>query len=165
MPDHSHYKDYTDLRGDGRIVLYKRRDHDNPNWTVRIKISGATGYVVRSTKTARDDEARRFGEDLYYELEGRVRRGETLKSPPFKRVFEEWQKELPFMMKDLSPDYIEGNIRMIVNHALPFLANDAIDKIRPCCFRLGRQEYSGDNTHSHIGFEISFCEIIRSTYR
>ena len=129
MPDHSHYKDYTDLRGDGRIILYKRQDHDNPNWTARIKIPGATGYVVRSTKTSRDDEARRFGEDLYYELEGRVRRGETLKSPPFKRVFEEWQKELPFMTKDLSPDYVEGNIRMIVNHALPFLANDAIDKI------------------------------------
>jgi integrase len=129
MPGHSHYKDYTDLRGDGRIVLYKRRDHDNPKWTARIKIPGATGYVVRSTKTPKDEEARRFAEDLYYELEGRVRRGETLKSPQFKKVFEEWQKELPFTMKDLSPQYIEGNIRLIENHSLGFIGNDAIDKI------------------------------------
>jgi hypothetical protein len=25
---HSHYKDFLDLRGDGRVVLYKRADHD-----------------------------------------------------------------------------------------------------------------------------------------
>jgi uncharacterized glyoxalase superfamily protein PhnB len=32
---HSHYKDFLDLRDDGRIVLYKRADHQNPKWTVR----------------------------------------------------------------------------------------------------------------------------------
>jgi hypothetical protein len=27
---HSHYLDYLDLRSDGRIVLYKRDDHQDP---------------------------------------------------------------------------------------------------------------------------------------
>lgn len=56
MSDHDHYIDYTDLRGDGRIVLYKRPDHKNPRWIVRIKVPGSTGYVVRSTKTTDFDE-------------------------------------------------------------------------------------------------------------
>ena len=32
MPkSHSHYQDYLDVRSDGRIVLYKRADHQNPD--------------------------------------------------------------------------------------------------------------------------------------
>lgn len=129
MSDHNHYQDYTDLRGNGRIVLYKRQDHNNPKWTVRIKVPGSTGYVVRSTKTTDFDEGKRFSEDLYYELESRVRRGETLRSPPFKKVFEEWKKDLPFLVKDLTPEYVQGNIRLIENYSLKYLGNDPIDKI------------------------------------
>ena len=72
--EHKTYDDYHDLRGDGRIVMYKRRDHHNPRWNVRIKVPGKTGYVVKSCKTTDFHEARRFSEDLYYELEGRSRR-------------------------------------------------------------------------------------------
>jgi hypothetical protein len=57
---HSHYKDFLDLRGDGRVVLYKRADHANPKWTVRLKIPTVSGFVVKSTKTTDDFEARRF---------------------------------------------------------------------------------------------------------
>ena len=73
--NHSHYLDYLDLRSDGRIVLYKRADHHDPKWTVRLKIPGAKGFLVKSAKTKDDFEARRFAEDLYYQLEGRARRG------------------------------------------------------------------------------------------
>src|SRR5262245_59550945 len=51
---HSHYKDFLDLRGDGRVVLYKRADHQNPKWTVRLKIPTVEGFVVKSTKTTDD---------------------------------------------------------------------------------------------------------------
>jgi hypothetical protein len=41
-------------------VLYKRADHKNPKWTVRLKIPTTSGFVVKSTKTTDDFEARRF---------------------------------------------------------------------------------------------------------
>jgi hypothetical protein len=89
---HTHYRDYRDLRGDGRIVLYKRADHQNPKWTARLKVPNVPGFVVKSCKTSDDFEARRFAEDLYYELEGRARRGEPIKAPSFRRVFELWSR-------------------------------------------------------------------------
>jgi integrase len=64
--NHSHYRDYLDLRSDGRIVLYKRGDHQDPKWAVRLKIPGANGFVVKSAKTKDDLKARRFAENLYY---------------------------------------------------------------------------------------------------
>ena len=51
---HSHYKEFLDLRGDGRVVLYKRADHQNPKWTVRLKIPETDGFVVKSSKTTDD---------------------------------------------------------------------------------------------------------------
>jgi hypothetical protein len=53
-------------RGDGRVVLYKRADRQNPKWTARLKTPEAEGLVVKSTKTI-DFEARRFAEELYYD--------------------------------------------------------------------------------------------------
>lgn len=51
--DHKHYDDYVDVRGDGRIVMYKRNDHKTrPKWMVRIKLSNTKGYLVKSTRTA-----------------------------------------------------------------------------------------------------------------
>ena len=65
--------------------MYKRNDHKTrPKWTVRIKVPNTKGYVVKSTRTADFDEGRRFSEDLYYELEGKVRRGEVIKAPPLR---------------------------------------------------------------------------------
>lgn len=48
---HLSYDEYQDIRGDGRIVMYKRNDHHNPRWYVRLKVPGNTGYVVKSCKT------------------------------------------------------------------------------------------------------------------
>jgi len=92
--NHTHYRDYRDLRGDGRIILYRRSDNQGLNWSVRLKIPNTVGYIVKSAKTPDDFEARRFAEELYFQLEGRARRGETVKSPTFRYVFEEWKKSL-----------------------------------------------------------------------
>ena len=115
---HSHYRDYRDVRGDGRIILYRRMDHKSPNWTVRLKILNTTGYVVKSAKTSDDFEARRFAEDLYYQLEGRARRGESVNAPLFKRVVEEWKASLSMDRKVRSARYVDGNIRRMELYAL-----------------------------------------------
>jgi hypothetical protein len=126
---HTHYRDYRDVRGDGRIVLYRRADTESPNWTARLKIPDTVGYVVKSTKTSDDFEARRFAEDLYFQLEGRARRGESVNAPLFKRVFEEWMASLSMDRKVRSARYIDGNVRRIEIWALPRLGNQLIDRL------------------------------------
>ena len=129
MSGHSYYEDYNDIRGDGGIVIYKRPEHDNPKWYARIKVKEAKGFIRKSTKTTDYEEAKRFAEDLYYELEGKVRRGETLKSPPFRRVVAEWKSALPELMDGRSPAYIEGTVRHIELYALEYFGNEPTDKI------------------------------------
>ena len=70
-------------------------------------------WLTQIAATADDFQARRFAGDLYYQLEGRVRRGEYVKSPTFKHVFEEWKKSLGLDRKIRSEKYTEGNIRKI----------------------------------------------------
>jgi integrase len=126
---HTHYRDYHDVRGDGRIVLYRRADHRSQNWTVRLKIPNTTGFVVKSTKTPDDFEARRFAEELYYQLEGRARRGESVKSPTFKAVFDEWKASLSVDRMVGSAKYADGNIRKMEIWALPHLGSQPIGAI------------------------------------
>jgi integrase len=126
---HTHYRDYRDIRGDGRIILYRRADIQSQNWSARLKIPNTVGYVVKSTKTPDDFEARRFAEELYYQLEGRARRGETVKSPTFKWVFEQWKASVSVERKIGSAKYTEGNIRTMELWALPHLGSQPIDAI------------------------------------
>jgi integrase len=126
---HTHYRDYRDVRGDGRIILYRRADIQSPNWTARLKIPDTVGYVVKSAKTPDDFEARRFAEELYYQLEGRSRRGEPVKSPTFKWVFEQWKASLSMDRKVRSAKYVDGNIRRMEIWALPHLGQLPINTI------------------------------------
>ena len=129
MSEHMSYDNYTDLRGDGSIVLYKRKDHETSNWNVRLKIPGSTGYVIRSSKTSDDHNARRFAEDLYYELEGRSRRGEVIQSPSFRKVVSEWKEVYPIEMRGRSKSYINGNIRKSELYLEPFFGKTPVDQI------------------------------------
>ena len=122
---HSHYKDFLDLRGDGRVVLYKRADHQNPKWTVRLKIPETDGFVVKSTRTTNNHDARRLAEDLYYQLEGRARRGEPINSPTFGRVFD----ASLIGRNQRAQKYVNGNIRRIELWALRYFRDDRIDQI------------------------------------
>jgi hypothetical protein len=57
------YKDLLDLRGDGWVVLYNSADHQIPNGPQGPR-SDHLSFVVKSTKTIDDFEARRFAQDL-----------------------------------------------------------------------------------------------------
>ena len=126
--EHKHYRDYRDIRGDGRLVLYRRADHKSNNWTVRLKIPGTSGFVVKSAKTTDDYEARRFAEELFYKLEGRSRRGESINSPTFKRVFDEWKSALS-VEAIRSPNYVSGNIRIMELRTVQYFYHLPVESI------------------------------------
>jgi hypothetical protein len=83
-----------DLRGDGRIILYKRDGLKKPKWQARIRVPNATGYKIVTTKTADVNEARVFAVNLYEKLYFDVKAGGTLASKTFKQTFDEWKKSL-----------------------------------------------------------------------
>lgn len=126
---HSHYRDLLDLRGDGRIVLYKRADHQNPKWTARLKIPQTDGFVVRSAKTKDEYEARRFAEDLYYQLEGKARRGEPIKTPTFRQVFNDWARAQNIDLHVRSKQYVNGNVRRVELWLLRYFSDTPIDVV------------------------------------
>jgi integrase len=110
-------------------VLYKRADHQNPKWTARLKIPTIEGFVVKSTKTTDDFEARRFAEDLYYRLEGKARRGEPINSPTFQRVFAEWARVPVADQVVRSARYVNGNVRRVEIWALQYFTDITIDRV------------------------------------
>ena len=86
------YDDYHDLRNDGRIVLYKRKSHKRrPSYNVRIKFPEVRGYIIKSTKSSDLEESKLFANNLYWELEGKLKRGESLKRIYFKQVIGGWK--------------------------------------------------------------------------
>lgn len=81
-----------DLRGDGRIMLYKREGLKNPKWQVRVRVPNATEYLIRTTKTADLEEAKRFALNLYESTYMHVAAGGQVKRTTFQQVFDEWSK-------------------------------------------------------------------------
>ena len=126
---HVHYRDYRDVRGDGRIILYRRADTVSKNWSVRLKIPGNTGYIVKSSKTGDDFEDRRFAENLYFQLEGRAHRGEAIRSPTFSKVFAEWKLVKELEQSVGTSKYIADNIRRMEIWAVPHLGSQLIGEI------------------------------------
>ena len=78
MPEKT--KGYIDLKGDGRVVLYRREHLKKPKWQARISVPGATGYKIVSTKLADFDEAKRFALNHYDKLSIQVMSGGQLNS-------------------------------------------------------------------------------------
>lgn len=86
-----------DLRGDGRVILYKRDNLKEPVWQVRVRVPNSTGYKRISTKTSDQREAERFALNYYEELYIHVKTGGSIKSKTFKQVFAEWEKHVATM--------------------------------------------------------------------
>lgn len=84
---------YEDLRGDGRIVLYKR--DQSSNYYVRMKVyqlDGAYKYKVKSLRTKVRKEAVQKGFDLYEDLSFHIKSGGQLDKRTYRDVFNEWKK-------------------------------------------------------------------------
>jgi integrase len=130
----SKYEDQRDLRGDGRVILYKRSDLKNPTWQVRIRVPNASGYKVVSAKTDDIREAERFALNLYEDTYLHVKAGGTVQSKTFKQVFEEWKKYVTTMGHTRRGGSWESTINRIAIYALPFFGAKKIDMIGPVDF-------------------------------
>lgn len=125
---------YIDLRGDGRVVLYKRQHLKNPKWQARISVPNSTGYKVVSTKQVDFDEAKRFALNLYDDLCIRVRAGGQLNSKTFKQVYEEWKAYTKENGRTRRDGTWDTTIERIDSYALEFFGAKRIDEIREADF-------------------------------
>lgn len=123
--------EFIDLRGDGRVVLYKRPGLKKPKWQVRIRVPKATGYRIVSSKTSNWDEAKRFAEDLYEQTYMHVLNGGQMRSRTFKQVFEEWEKNLDSLGSNRQGGSWKSSIDRVRTYALPHFGSTKIEKIGP----------------------------------
>jgi integrase len=70
-------EEQIDIRGDGRIILYKRPGLKKPKWQARIRVPNANRYKIVTTKTDNLVEAQVFASNLYEELYYTVKRSLT----------------------------------------------------------------------------------------
>ncbi len=127
-------QDQIDLRGDGRVILYKRPGLKKPKWQARISVPNATGYKVISTKTADLGEARRFALNLYEELYMQVKAGGALNTKTFKQVYEEWKEYASTDGRTRSHGSWDATFDRIETYALGFFSSKRIDAIKEADF-------------------------------
>ena len=130
----SKYEDQRDLRGDGRVILYKRAGLKNPKWQVRIRVPNASGYKIVSTKTDDLREAERFALNLYEDTYLHVKAGGTVQSKTFKQVFEDWKKYVTTMGHTRRGGSWDSTIGRIETYAIPFFGTKKINTIGPAEF-------------------------------
>ena len=61
-----------DLRGDGRVILYKRDNLKDPVWQARVRFPNSTGHNRIMTKTSDQRKAERFALNSYKEPSGDI---------------------------------------------------------------------------------------------
>ena len=123
-----------DLRGDGRVILYKRDNLKDPVWQVRVRVPNSTGYKRITTKTSDQREAERFALNYYEELYIHVKTGGSIKSKTFKQVFAEWEKHVATMGHTRKGGSWEATIERIRVYALTFFGPMRMNDIGPVQF-------------------------------
>lgn len=123
-----------DVRGDGRIILYKRLGLKNPKWQARLRIPGASQYKIVSTKSSKLRVAESFANDLYDELYHHVKRGGSVRPKTFRQVFEEWENSVNLMQSVHKFGVTSGTVERVRTYALKYFGPMRIDGIKPTDF-------------------------------
>ncbi len=126
--------DRIDVRGDGRIILYKREGLKHPKWQARIRVPNSNGYKIVTTKTDNLKEAERFALDAYEDLYLHVKAGGSIKSKTFGQVFEEWERAVTTMGPTRQGGSWEATIERVRSYALEFFGPKKIDTIKQTDF-------------------------------
>lgn len=120
---------YIDVRGDGRVVLYKRANLKKPKWQARISVPNARGYKVISTRQVDLDEAKRFALNLYEDLYLHVKSGGQLRTRTFSQVYEEWKSNVETHGRTRRDGSWEATFQRVAATALQFFGAKRIDAI------------------------------------
>ena len=83
-----------DLRGDGRVVIYKRQGSKKGIWHCRISVPNATGYHIVSTKHTDEQEARRFAVNEYEKVYFAAMGGASPTGKGYSQVVEEYIEDM-----------------------------------------------------------------------
>lgn len=121
--------DRVDVRGDGRVLLYKREGLKNPVYQARLRVPNAAGYKIVSTKTADLRAAERFALNLYEDLYMTVRAGGSIKSRSFKQVFDEWEKTVAATATTRQGKSWQGTVDRIKSYAIEFFGSKKVTEI------------------------------------
>lgn len=134
-PTETDTKGRIDVRGDGRILLYKREGLKNPKWQARLKIPGATGYKIISTKTAKLREAESYAINLYDELAHHVRQGGSIRKRTFGQIFDDWEKSVSSMKGGNDDGAPDATVERVRSYALEYFGKMDIADIKPIDFQ------------------------------
>ena len=118
-------REYEDLRGDGRIVLFLR-EGKKPKYYVRLKIPDSDKYKTISTKTSDRNEGVRISMDLYDEYYHKVKMGGSVVSRTYKDVFGEWSKN---RSNSYTKNSTDRTIEYVGVYSVDYFGKMLIDKI------------------------------------
>lgn len=132
----SEAEERVDVRGDGRIILYKRPGLKNPKWQVRLRVPGATEYKIISTRSAKLSTAEAFANNLYDDLYLHIKSGGSVRSKTFAQVFHEWEASVSLMESGHLRASKSGTVERVRKYAVPFFGAKKIDEIKSNDFQL-----------------------------
>lgn len=130
----SNQDEQVDVRGDGRVLLYKRAGLKKPNWYARLRIPGASGYKIVSTKTSRLSTAEGYANNLYDELYHHVKRGGSIRTRTFGQIFKEWENARAQMRPAHQKQAVCWTVERVRAKALEYFGGMKIDEISPADF-------------------------------
>ncbi|MDC3279122.1 hypothetical protein OAU68_02380 [Litorivicinus sp.] len=145
-----------DVRGDGRIVLYRRSDSANSVYHVRLRIPGSNGYKRLSTKHSKRRDAEHFALNLYEELYFHIRDGGSLNAPKFSKAFDAWKKACAKKKTTLKKGSWENTIQRVEMYALEYFGDTQIDEI-------GKKEISSYVTWRYLQLFLGECRLSTAT--
>ena len=130
----SKIEEKVDVKGDGRVIIYKRHGLKDPKWQARIRVPNSTGYKTVSTKTSDQREAERFALGLYEDLYIHVKQGGSVKSKTFRQVFSEWAEATEKMAPTRQGGSWASTVDRVRTYALAYFDKMRVDEIKSSDF-------------------------------
>jgi len=91
----SHYQDRKE-HFDGHVVMFRRGDAFTKDasrvWQARFKIAGRTGFITKSLKTKKYEDAYETAKEMYLRFQQMHREGASLIERQFDQAWDEWFK-------------------------------------------------------------------------
>lgn len=120
----AYYNEKIDIRGDGRIILFKRlsRGKISPTWFMRISLplSQSKGYFQSTTRETDERLASTIALNKYDELYDRVKRGGKINSISFSKLFQEWSEHWLVTSKQKKDEHKQDKIDLLGNYPLKY---------------------------------------------